>query len=346
MGRVAERIRAPSRPLLAFAVATLVTPLANAEPLAAVELTGNCPSEAEIGAALSTRRLPPEASGFRLLLVEVPGGADITLSRGSSETVLERRILSNDCHALGDAAALITEAYFIELKAQAMGEPAVTAAGKAAEAGSPEPAPGPTPAPAPPPEKLAPPPTTPRQEGPSRADAATPPAGAVMRFGIALAGGAELYPEEGNVAAVGQLGLGLWLTRALELEAHGVLASSTTIGTTPNRVSRVERRAALRALGWMGGAPSLAAWGGFGLAFTSVKALDVAVGPTEVAGSPLVEGGFALRQPVGSGIALGAELGCHVLLTREQYVVEPDGQIGVGPRFACALLAGATWTNR
>jgi len=327
----------------------MVSAGASAEPLAALELTGNCPSEGELATALAARRLPEGAREFKVVLTEFAGGADVTLVRLPGEPVLERRVQSGDCRALADAAAVIVEAYFVELAASAPpsgpiapgNEPSVPGAATAA-ATQPTAAPSTPPSTSPTPANATPVATT-ATPRPPEATASTPSG---PRVDVTLAGGAELYPEHGSIAAAGQLAAGLWLTSALELEAHGMLTTTTTSGSAPNRVSRTERRIALRANGWLGGTPQLAPFGGFGAAFTSVEALDVPAATAEVAWSPVLEGGFLLRQPVGSGLALGGELGCHVLLTQERYLVEPDGEIGKGPRFACAALASGTWSNR
>jgi hypothetical protein len=336
MGQEMEWRRASRAALCALGGALLWTVGVGAEPLASVELTGNCPSEAELGSALGARRLPDEARNFKLVLVEVPGGARITLARVAAETVLERSVTSTDCQALADAAALIVEGYFVELAARTPVPSAL--AESAPAAGKPTP-PAPAAKPLPPRAPPGTPPAPPHSPGPA------PPSKGGMPFRIALAGGAELYPEHGNVAAAGQLGLGLGLTSVLELEAHALLTTSTTSGSPPDRVSRVERRAAVRAFGWLGGTPALAVWGGLGAAFTSVEALDVAQSSPKLVVSPLVEGGFTLRQPLGGGVAFEGELGCHVLLTQENYLVAPDGSIGRGPRLACALLAGGSWST-
>jgi hypothetical protein len=316
---------------------------AGAEPLAALELTGNCPSESELATALAARRLPALAREFKVVLAEFSGGVDVTLVRLPNERLLERRVQSADCRALADAAAVIVEAYFVELAGRSTPPAASNAAGN-------EPSAATSPPPAAPPPTLVvpvpPPATSGARAAASIPPGATAPASAGPRIELALSGGAELYPQHGTLAAAGQLGVGLWLTSALELEAHGVLTTSTTSGSPPDRVSRTERRVALRADRWLGSAPALAVLGGFGVALTSVEALDIPERATKVAWSPVLEGGLALRQPVGSGFALGGELGCHVLLTQENYVLEPDEQLGKGPRFACALLAGGSWSTK
>lgn len=352
MGNGAERNRARGRRAHQGWAATFVgasvamTTHAGAETVATLELTGNCPSEAELATALAARRLPEGAREFKVVLAEHSGGADVTLVHLPDETVLVRRVQSGDCRALADAAAVIVEAYFVELAAQAQ-QPAATPQGNGPLGAAAPPAAHP--GAAPPAASSPPAPPVARPVAATAAPRSTEAAASTTkgpRIELALAGGAELYPQHGTVAAAGQLGLGLWLTPTLELDAHGTLTTSTTSGSIPDRVSRTERRAAVRATGWLGGMPQLAVFGGFGAAFTSVEALDIPGASTKVAWSPVLEGGFVLRQPIGSGLALGGELGCHVLLTQERYVVEPDGDIGKGPRFACALLAGGSWSTR
>src|SRR5690242_14115846 len=90
-----------------MAASSALSARASAETVAALELTGNCPSEAELASALATRRLPEGAREFKVILTELSGGAAVKLVRLPDETVLERRVESADCRALADAAAVI-----------------------------------------------------------------------------------------------------------------------------------------------------------------------------------------------------------------------------------------------
>jgi hypothetical protein len=313
-----------------------------AEPLARVETNADCPTVAALTTALAGRRLPDAARAYGLALRKLPDGADLTLSDGAGSPVLERRLTSPDCTALADAAALITEAYFVELAAHSASG-ASAPASPSSSAAAPSPVPPPTSPPAIATATPSPSPSPSPTPTPSSASHSAPIT--FPRLTAAIGGGADVYLEKGAVAANAQLGVGLWPTDRLELEAHGVLATQTTLDSPPNEVLRLERRAALRALPWFGATPLIAPWAGVGAALTRLEALDLSSAPERSVWSPILEGGVATIVPVTRQIALGAELGCHVLLTRETYVIAPEGEVGTGPRFGCSLIASASWSN-
>jgi hypothetical protein len=161
-----------------------------------------------------------------------------------------------------------------------------------------------------------------------------------------IAGGIDVFPQGPHVAATAALGLGAAVTRRLELEARGVLGSSTSVGDPPDSVLRAERRITARTTIWLGSSPQFAVVGGVGAASTRVRAQNLDTTPVEVVWSPVLEGGVALAVPLGTGFSLRVELGCHALFLRENYVVNGTESIGEGPGFGCSLAAGPAWTNR
>jgi hypothetical protein len=276
------------------------------------------------------------------------GGADVRLVTADGTAVVERRLQSDDCSALADAVSVIVEAYFVELEAReaarAGGSPNTSAAGsdgtepqKSAQNGVP-------PSAAPAGENDAVPAPPPAESSRAASPASGPKAAPV--FVLSLAGGGVVYPENASAAGVFGGGAGVILFRSFELDALGMATTSTTLGSAPNRVSRLERRFTLRGEKWFGNFARLGVWGGFGAAMSRVELIDLEDGPRRTVWSPLAELGVAAEVPAGAHVALRLEVGCHVLFDREEYTVDHGVPLGRGPRFGCSLLGGGAWRSR
>src|SRR6516164_10856979 len=114
MGRVA-RFAVSVGVMLGWASTTLADPFPN------VIAKGSCPSSELVQAALARRNLPEAVRDYRLVVEGTATGVHLTLSNAAGNLVLERSIASEDCDALADAAAIITETYFVELAAREQG---------------------------------------------------------------------------------------------------------------------------------------------------------------------------------------------------------------------------------
>lgn len=314
---------------------------ARAEPLGGIDVTGQCPNQAELEAALADRGLPAGASDVRLEVHAVTGGADVRLIAANGAAVVERRLQSDDCSALADAVSVIVEAYFVELEARkaeradgSADTPAVTATEpqKSAANGAAPPADDDV-VPVPPPPAAAP--TASPANGPKAAPVLV----------LSLAGGGVVYPENASAAGVFGGSAGVILFRSFELDAVGMATTSTTLGTAPNRVSRLERRFTLRGEKWFGNFARLGLWGGFGAAVSRVELIDLPDGPRRTGWSPVAELGTGAEVPAGKHFALRLELGCHLLFDREEYTVDHGVPVGRGPRFGCSLLGAGTWRS-
>jgi hypothetical protein len=314
-----------------------------------VSTAGDCPTEARLTSALAERKLPKQAASFALDVRGFAGGADVTLVNPAGERVVERRLMSYDCDAVADAAAVIVEAYFVELAAREA---------QAASAGTSGNAVGGLETPEKPPALAEPAPAPPSSPGTTVTAAAVVPAKAppppepakpsatatATRFTVALQGGIDFYPQHADVAGAGALELGVVPFDTWQFLAQAVLATSTTPVSSPYRVSRVERRAAIRAAKWF--VPAFSVWAGAGASLARVELPELEGASEHGVWSPIVEGGLGVALPLGAGFGLGAELGCRVLLVREHYTVAPGSQsVGDGPRLACSLLAGPSWSG-
>jgi hypothetical protein len=335
---------------LAGAAALICASRASAEPLGSVAVVGECPSAELVKAALERRHLPAQAGQYGLTVRAVPGGAEVSLTDAANQSLVTRRLDSDDCGALAEAAALIAETYFVELLGPA---PPDGGADRAApeSAGGPQKLPsaasGEGAAPRPPP--AGPTRSTPAEPRPPppiaehRATGAeTPSAGLVL----ALGGGADWLPEPGASSGVAQGVLGLSLPRAaLDLELYALTSTATTLLSDQNRVSRLERRLVARIDRRFALEPSLSPWAGVGVAAAQLKLIELTAGPNPTQYTPTFELGVTLREPIATHWSLRAELGCRVLGVRERYQVNGGVEIGSGPRGGCTLAGGLEWSS-
>lgn len=338
----------------------LWAPHVSAQTLGSVSVAGNCPTTEQVGAALAARTLPETARSYRLVVHSERGHTEFLLSDREGHVELDRFVASDDCAAMADVVALVTEAFFVELVAR--GQPpddtsSIVSAKPAPPPGSaPEqredreslPAPA-TPAEERPPPRRAPAPTPTSATGAASPDSsiATSHAGPTLRhFVVALGTGADAYVDPSAVAPFGQLGAALYLgVPRLSFELHAVAEAAEPLRSAPNRVLRSETRVALRVERDFGTAVDFSPWLGFGAAVSRSRALDLD-GPVRHLTAPFVEGGVSVRAARTASFGVDAELGCHVLFIRERYVVAPDGNIGDGPRFGCQLGPNVSWSSR
>ncbi len=340
----------------------LRAPNVSAQTLGGVSVGGTCPTQAQVVTALAARALPDAARGYRLTVRSGHGYAEFVLGDGDGRALLDRFVASDDCAAIADVVALVTEAFFVELIdkghppddtsaiVSARPAPAPAAASEARAAAE---------------ERRTPPhaaaesaPNAPDTSGtaPPHAIAVEKPAAVVApphaaaersrhNLVLTLGVGADAYAAPTAVAPFGQLGAALYFgAPRLSLELHAVAEAAATLRSAPDRVLRSEARVAMRVARYFGGAAQLVPWLGFGAARSRSRALDLD-GPVRHLTAPLVEGGIVVRAARTAWLTVGAELGCHALLTRERYVVVPDGNIGDGPAFGCQLGPNLSWSS-
>jgi len=327
----------------AAAVALAWSGNAAAEGLGSVAVVGDCPSQELMKAALMRRQLPTQSAEYRFTLRSAAGGAEVSLADGTGDVVLKRRLDSEDCSALADAAALIVETFFVELLAR-------EAAPQAAEPAPDSPGnPLGTPAAATPPvaraAPAAPAPAEPASPAPAK-PAAPPSAPSGSRLLLALAAGLDWLPERGALggAAEGVVGWSL-VHAALDLELHATTGTTMTLLSGADRVSRLERLLTVRLDRRFGSRPVLAPWLGVGASAARLRLLALENGPTRTHWSPVLEAGVTAEQSLTGAWSVRAELGCRLLLLHESYRVNPGGEFGSGPFFGCGLLGGVSWSS-
>jgi hypothetical protein len=122
------------------------------------------------------------------------------------------------------------------------------------------------------------------------------------------------------------------------------LALATTLptvsGSGPDRVWRWGSQGVLRVGVPLVGTWHYQPWLGVGLAGARVRALDVPAPPTKTTMTSMVEAGLEIAWPLSAAWHGRFEVGCSILMIRNTYRVDPDGEIGRGPRVVCATLIG------
>lgn len=327
------------------ALVVLRAPHVSAQTLGSVSVSGACPTDAQVVAALAARKLPDTARDYRLTVRSGRDYSEFALADRDGHALLDRLIASDDCVAMADVIALVTEAFFVELVDK--GHPPEDTSAIVATRAAPAPATA-TESPATAAQSTAPPKSTPREAPPPAAPSAAPRPIADRphrHLLLALGLGADVYATPNAMAPFGQLGAALYFSAPrFALELHAVAEAAATLQSAPDRVLRSETRVALRAERYFGRTALFAPWLGFGLAVSRSRALDLA-GPVRHLAAPLAEGGVVLRAAQTGWLGVSAELGCHVLLVRERYVVAPDGHIGDGPAFGCQIGPNLTWLS-
>src|SRR5687767_10054947 len=83
-----------------------------------IVVTGACPSEAQVRAAIESRWSAATPGRWEARVVEVTGGARLQLVDGGGELVVDRTVQSRDCAAIAEAFALIVEMQAAEAEAE------------------------------------------------------------------------------------------------------------------------------------------------------------------------------------------------------------------------------------
>jgi hypothetical protein len=314
--------------------------LALAAPHVSLQASGSCPSTGELSRALLERGMVLDTEGPYVVVAETTDtGANLSLGSMSGEAILVRSFQSQDCGAMAAAMAVVVEAYFVEVVRQeaVRSRAAFDAASVPAEA--------PAAVLASPPPSAKKPALTPHQPKPLVAEPEASPK--VQRDegrkvdGRAFVGfGATAALPGVFVAPMVELGVGVE-PRRLGVSFELTLASQLprTQGREPDRV-RVWSSYALSRVGFpLGTRPRFRPWGAVGLLMSQARASDVPDSSSQTSWSGLVGGGLETGFTISQGWRGRLELGWVVLLTRDHYRIEPEGEVDAGPRsFLTATL--------
>jgi len=350
---------------LAFALLVAVTRHGAAVPALSVRASGSCPTASAIDAALGERGLDLGGAEYTVDVQSEADGVTLRLTRNLQGQVLERHIASQDCRALAEAIAVVVEAYFIEMRVPDLestnkaavkdgsqsGTSTATAFGSfptpnsSAQNGDLRRA-GSTALPPPVPQSQARPEALhePPQVAGTRS-AASKPRQRLTFEGFIGAGFALMLPNTRLTPAV-QVGAGASLPR-VPISTELALSTTwpTTSGSGLDRVRRWGSQGVLRVgVPWVG-ALLYRPWLGLGLSAARLRALDVPAAPTKTSVTSVVEAGLEVAWPLGTSWHGRLEVGCITLVYRETYHVDPDGEIGSGPRFVCATSIGVGLGN-
>ncbi len=350
---------------LVFAV-LVVTRHGAAVPAVSVRANGSCPTDRELKAALVERGLEVGGANYTVDVQSETTGATLRLQHGAQGQVLERHFASQDCRALAEAIAVVVEAYFIEVRAPDIESTNGSAGNNSSQAGTAL-APNPSmqndlgPNSTPPPPRAPPsqldtmarrqPPTAP----PSQLDTTArherlpapgaPGSAPKLRQPLSFEGfvgvGPALTLPNAEFTPEVEVGAGTDV-HSVPISTELALATTwpTISGSGLDRVRRWGNQGVLRVGVPLVGALRYQPWLGLGLAVARLHALDVPAAPTKTTMTSMVEAGLEIAWPLGAAWHGRFDVGCSVLMLRDTYLVDPDGEIGRGPRVVCATLIG------
>ncbi len=256
-------------------------------------------------------------------------GVTLRLDEANGTRILERHLASQDCPALAEAIAVIIEAHFLQVN-QAQEAQARTSSAEASVVGAPN---------------VGGRPVTPSLPSEAAYSATVAPVTRtnVVPSGVIALGPALTMPQV-QLTAMSELAGGVdWVSTGVSLQLALFGNLPATAGNTPNRVKRWNGYGLVRA-----GFPRLlrgaaSPWVGLGLEIGRTRALDVAGSVAQSSLSAVLGGGVAVAWPLSPTWAGQLDVSCLLLATRDSYRIEPDGEIGLGPRAVCTTALGLAW---
>lgn len=321
---------------------------ARAAPILSVLADSECPSQGQLEEALVARGFTIGSSSYVVTTHTRAPGVLMQLVHGGVQPVLTREFENDDCRAVADATAVVVEAHFLQV-ADSWPQAGARAPGDtlAGPSGAPLAVPGAAPN--------------------SSAHSPTPvtQAAAPARTASAAGGAVRELPPAPRAARspgviIGAIGIGPSLefpdlTSVLRLEAQAgiefpslpfssevqaaVLLPRVT-GEEPNRVRRWSSQGLIRLGLPFGARARYRPWLGAGVSLAQMRAIDLANPETKSSAAALVAVGFEFAWPAALGWAGRLDLSCTLLTLRDAYRVQPDGEIGSGPRIMCGPTLG------
>jgi hypothetical protein len=347
--------------LLVAANVTGIQRVALAGPPVSVSVlaNGNCPSAQQVENALAARAIQPGGSEYSVSIQTGSSHVTVQLQRLGGEPLLTRSFSSEDCSAVAEAAAVVVEAYFIEVS----GGTAVPLR----SGGESQPVALPLPVHESGPERASPPESTraggvstvtPLHEpevfalpvqgrvlGPFANGAPillpqAAPAGSARTRGYFEVGPFMMLPAAAANVQIGA-GAGIDWNRVPMFVELGLATSLPSVtGDVPRRVRRWANQAVMRVGAPMGNGRVYRPWLGVGAMLAELRAVDVPSAPTKVSTSALLGTGLQLAWPIKDSWSGHLDFSCLVLTSRDSYRVQPEGEIGRGPRVVCAAMLG------
>lgn len=313
-----------------------------AAPRVRVEVKGECPSRKDVEAALA--RFTEVASAgephFRVVVREAAGGgASLELYRPDGGRAFERSIHSDDCASLAEAFALIVRAHFLELGLELPAEDASPPSSDVESLPS-------TGEVAPPPEAR---PSTakpadatlegrPNDAGRDRRGTRAPAAASEWRPAVGVGLGARALVPDWRITPALHLELeGLYGAFAARAELSADLGAESS---EPHPVWRQSSELLLSGGLHLGDRTWLDVRGGVGVALGWARANELADSSPAASWTPV--GLLGLRGGYGPpSFVVWLEVGGTALVKRDRYVVDPFGDVGLGPRWYLQTLLGA-----
>jgi hypothetical protein len=313
-GRLQPRIAVG---LVALVLAIAFSAGVRAQPRVHFEVSGTCPSEADVVSAFGEQVLASVAAEQDAWRVQVHDGsaegATLLLRTPRGELASTRSIRSSDCAALAQAFAFIVLAHFVELR---LIEPQV--------------APEVADEPAPPSQ------TTPALRAQQRAEPRTEPGPtAALELGVALGAGLGLGVAPSSAAPTAELALGLGPPRGGWLGQIGVRVSTPV--QQESATDRVEHWATGARLELGGRVPLtrrvwFAAGAGGAIALARVTALDLDRQPATLRFWPAASASIAVGLALWPTWSLRWATAAQLFPRRDRYRIEPEGVVAEAPR--------------
>lgn len=338
-----------------------------ASPTFAVSSDGTCPTQEAVVAALHARGFSgatrAEVRTFTLAVHSQPAGASLCLRAQAESCLLERSFASQDCEALAEAIAVVVEGYFVQVErgdgqhnwvtqdaehsrtplASDSTDDAAGGVARGGELGRVEQTPArdaPTGA-TPPISPIAKKELAKAAFSTNTASAAAPDPSTIHGYSLLAGIGTTVTLPELAASPVAELGGGIGFKRVpLVFDLLLSTSASQESGKPPDRVTRWPSQGLIRIGVPWGHTLGLLPWLGIGLSIARLREPDLPVPKTKTTSSLLVGTGVELRWVVTNALFGRAGLGCALLATRDRYRVQPDGEIGVGPRTTCSATIG------
>jgi hypothetical protein len=343
----------------------VVTARLSAAPEVLVSAQGDCPSQHELEAALIGRGLTIGDSNYLVSTHVDSASVEMTLLHNGTDVVVTRRFSSPDCRAVSDAVAVVVEAYFVEVIGLT---PEVDRKGSNKRSTSPSGAEFDNSAlqvqntnsnirqmtreatlgavPSNPGNLSDHDPRSPGDLLDSKPDAPATSSAPMRRIGFVGIGPVLPLPR-GRLTTQFEVGGGVeFPTLPLSIELQLATLWPSTSGGEPNRVRRWSSHGLTRAGVPLGDLVQYRPWLGVGLTLVELRALDIAAAPSRSTLTTVVGAGLEIAWPLAKGWLGRLDLSCMILTTRDSYRIEPDGEIGRGPRVVCSSMMGIGFGSR
>jgi hypothetical protein len=328
----------------------LLSRAGSAHPFIQLEVPGPCPPRDRLRASLDELL----ASGsftqnealwlLRVSRTDENAVVQVRLLKPDGDVALQRRLDSTDCAALADAIAIIVAVHLhngqlrvAHKSAPATSQPVAHPQGEQMPPAESWQAPGGGPGGQSPPDQF---PEPGEYSTEITVSGRRKEAGVSMRLFMGLAGGVDVAPEQGTVAAAGNLDLGIQpFSTPLFFRLAGAVGGPTEQSPRGERVQIRAFNVRLDVGAHFGGRWWFQPAIGAGAGFFDVVALDLPDRPTVLRAHPVLAVVLASGVRLYRAMSLRLELVSLFYPSSDSYLIEPTGEVGESPWVSlCASL--------